>query len=132
MKVGLLSAIISLLFSLPSAKSMGGLVDVTKPYQGIYTLKELVYGDKDMQEYLKDFTLELKSDGEILFTSKDTLGNLQKRTGKYRYDAKSGVLTLIFQNGDREIIKDVSLKNGQIHFTTIVGGKIFSATFEQE
>ena len=68
----------------------------------------------------------------MLFTCKDTLGNIQKRTGKYRYDAKSGVLTLIFVNGDKEINKDVSLKNGQINFTTLVGGKIFSATFEQE
>ena len=132
MKVGLLSAIISFLFSLPSAKSMGSLVDVTKPYQGIYTCKELVYGEKDMREYLQDFTLELKSNGEMLFTCKDTLGTIQKRTGKYRYDAKSGVLTLIFVNGDKEINKDVSLKNGQINFTTLVGGKIFSATFEQE
>ena len=57
MKVGLLSAIISFLFSLPSAKSMGSLVDVTKPYQGIYTCKELVYGEKDMREYLQDLRL---------------------------------------------------------------------------
>lgn len=131
LKVGLLSAVLSLLFSIPSAKSFGSLTSFTKPYQGVYSCKELRCGERDMTEYLKDFSLELLPDGKASFFFKDTEGNRRTTNGEYRYDEEKKTLTLSLKQGGKEYAKDFFLENGRITITFLVGSKPFYAVFEQ-
>lgn len=131
LKVGLLSAIFSLLFSIPSAKSFGSLTSFTKPYQGVYSCKVLRCGERDMKEYLKDFSLELFPDGKASFSFKDNEGQRRTTNGEYRYDEEKKTLTLSLKQGGKEYAKELLLENGRITVAFLVGGMPFYAVFEQ-
>ena len=131
LKNGLLTSILGLLFTFPAAKSLGSIEEITKQYQGVYSCVEFRYGEFDLKEDCRDFTLELKDGDVAVFTIKEPNGTKKVWEGNYDYDAQKGVLILTLKKGFSEFSKKFTLQKGKITFTFPMCGKTVYGVFEQ-
>lgn len=119
-------------FTLPKVSSLGGLKAVSAPYAGCYKCTTLTLDGKDLLAYFSSVCLEIEGGGEMVVSYKDKAGNRGEKKLSYEYEEGSDQLTVIYQDGDREIKKSAGFKKGEITFTHQLDGKLLLAIFSSK
>lgn len=123
---------ILLSFTLPKAAELGSLKSVSAPYACCYDCKTLTI---DGVEYLDHFSLlrlELKGEGELLFTCVDKSGRREQKTAQYEYDEEEKKLVLLFEREGKRMRYAAAMREGEIIFTVQLKGRLLLAVFSSE
>lgn len=118
--------------TMPKVSSLGGLKTVSAPYAGCYECKTLTLDGKDFLSFFSSVCLEMDGNGEMVISYKDKAGNRGEKKLSYEYKEGENQLTVIYQDGNREIKKSAGFEKGQITFTHQLDGKILLAVFSSK
>ena len=116
-------------FSGNTAKKNDSLKDLAKTYLGVYDCKEMRYGGKDLSEYIKSVTMELKEGGN--YEVNLTLKSGEKKKASGRYEAEKDKITLIYcgKNGDTK--REFSRTEDKITINCMIHGKALYLVFSR-
>lgn len=112
-----------------AAKKNGGesLKDLAKTYAGVYECKEMKYGDKDLSDYIKSVTLELKEDGT--YKANLEMKNGEKKSAGGKYEATKDKIVLIYQEKNGESRREFSRAEGKITVSVAMHGRLLYLVF---
>ena len=119
-------------FTMPKVSSLGGLKSVSAPHSGCYECTTLTLDGKDFLPFFSSVRLELDGQGEMVVSYQDKVGNRGEKTLSYEYEEGSNQLSILYQDGDREVRKAVGYEKGEITFTHQLDNKLLLAVFSSK
>lgn len=128
LKSGLLCGLMTLTIVCSGCETCS-LKDIANPHLGVYECTQADLSGKDYLEYFDYIHLELKPEGEFLLHYRGKEGEPKEETGKYEYDRKSGMLTIL---GKGTFQREFSLKEGILTISVPIGEQTLTLTFEQK
>ena len=127
-RILLVSACIFMPFLFGNVKK-SDLKEISKPYAGTYECKKMQYGDRDLKEYVKGATLELKNDGTYVLTVELKNGKTRQSKGAYEVDGETiAFVDKTKKNAPRRVF---SRKNDEIEVIATLHGKTLYFLFSR-
>ena len=102
---------------------------ISKPYAGTYECKKMQYGERDLKEYVKCATLELKNDGTYVLIVELKNGKTRQSRGNYEVEGETiAFIDKTKKNAPRRVF---SRKNDEIEVIVTLHGKTLYFLFSR-
>lgn len=114
-----------------SAALPNTLTQITKPYLGMYECTQLLLDGENKLDEFKYIKIQLKHDGDLVFTFLDKKGMKGESSAQYEYDEDRQALAVYSSLGGKKLKREFPLKNGEIFVHIIYETKTIMMKFQQ-